>query len=147
MNPIQQFMSTLNRASVFIPLVLRVVVGYIFVRHGYQKFDWGLDTIEAGFDEMGVPVPALSSRFAAVAELVGGAALIVGFASRLFAVALSIVMIGAFIYVSKDMPLLGASEINFALLVSLLAIVFIGPGRISVDALVGIEPKESQITV
>ena len=54
-------------------LISRVVLGVVFIAHGWQKFRTnGLDGTAAGFDRMGVPAPTLSAYYATAVELLGG---------------------------------------------------------------------------
>ena len=46
-------------------LVARVILGYIFVMHGWQKLSTnGIDATKAGFDAMGIPAPGLAAYYA-----------------------------------------------------------------------------------
>jgi putative oxidoreductase len=148
MHPVHQICSTLNRARPAAPLVLRVIVGGIFLWHGIDKFDTGISMIEDMFTMWGVPAPGLTAPLTAVAEIVAGVMLIVGLGTRLAAMALSVVAIGALIYVKQDLgiistePMPGA-ELDLALLGGLIAVIVLGPGRLSLDDQVGIEPREA----
>ncbi len=60
--------------------IFRVAVGGVFLAHGIQKFFmYGLHGVAGAFASMGVPAPAVTSALVAVVELLGGAALILGF--------------------------------------------------------------------
>jgi putative oxidoreductase len=60
-------------------LVARVIVGVVLIAHGAQKlFSYGIDGTAASFAEMGIPASSAAAVFAAVVELVGGAALLLG---------------------------------------------------------------------
>ena len=63
--------------------IFRVAVGGVFLAHGIQKFFmYGLHGVAGAFASMGVPAPAVTSVLVAVVELLGGAALILGFLTR-----------------------------------------------------------------
>lgn len=138
----------LNRLQPLAPLVLRVVIGALFVWHGIDKFDTGISMIEDMFTMWGVPAPGLTAPLSAIIEIGAGAALIAGIGTRLAALALSFVMVGALIYVKADLgiistePMPGA-ELDLALLVGLVAVVVFGPGRYSIDDKLGIEPAQA----
>lgn len=148
----QSMYSSFNRPSVtpVAPVVLRVVLGGLFVWHGIDKFDTGIDMVEEGFRMLGVPAPALAAPVVAVTEIVAGVALIVGLLTRLAAAALGVILIGALIW-AKDIltdngtgvlsgtPMPGY-ELDLAYLAGLVALVFIGPGPWSIDASLGLEP-------
>ncbi|MGD9794353.1 MAG: DoxX family protein [Acidimicrobiia bacterium] len=140
--------STLNRFRPSVPLILRVVIGGLFIWHGIDKFDVGIDMIETMFDSWGVPAPGVAAPVTAVLEIVGGIALVFGIGTRVFAMALSAVMIGAIIYVKADLgvissqPMPGA-ELDLAMLAGLIAVIISGPGRFSIDDKLGLEPAEA----
>lgn len=142
-----QICSTLNRFRPLAPLVLRVVLGGLFVWHGIDKFDSGIAMVEDMFTMWGVPAPAITATVVAVIEIVAGLALIVGVGTRIAAMALGVVMFGALYYVKLDLgvisdgPMPGA-ELDLSLLAGLVALVILGPGRFSADQVLGIEPPE-----
>ncbi|MGF1599190.1 MAG: DoxX family protein [Acidimicrobiales bacterium] len=135
----------LNRLQQAAPLVLRVVIGALFVWHGIDKFDAGIAMIEEMYTMWGVPVPGLTAPLSALVEIVAGVALMAGIGTRLAALALSAVMVGAIIYVKADLGIISSepmpgAELDLALLAGLIAVVVLGPGRYSVDSMLGIEP-------
>jgi putative oxidoreductase len=140
----QQVSSTLNRFRPAAPLVLRVVIGGLFVWHGIDKFDAGIEMVEGMFRLWGVPAPALAAPAVAVIEIVAGLALIAGLATRLAAILLGAVMVGSLLYVKQDLGIISSvempgAELDLALLAGLVALVFLGPGRLSVDHALGLE--------
>ncbi len=146
-----QICSTLNRGRSVAPLVLRVVIGGLFVWHGIKKFDGGISMVEEMFTMWGVPAPGLTAPLTAVVEIVAGIMLVVGFGTRIAAIALSVVMIGALIYVKQDLGIISSepmpgAELDLALLAGLIAVIVLGPGRFSVDHQFGIEPSEAAET-
>lgn len=88
------------QARALAALLARIAVGVVFIAHGWQKLvDNGMDATTEAFTGMGVPAPGVSAWYAALVELVGGAALIVGLLLPLFGALLFIDMAGAFIFV------------------------------------------------
>ncbi|MGY1883931.1 DoxX family protein [Blastococcus sp. SYSU DS0753] len=120
-------------------LLARVAVGLTFVAHGWQKlFTNGIDGTAAFFDQVGVPAAQAAAWFAAVVELVGGAALVVGLAVPAAGLLLLVDMIGAFVFVHAGAGLFveqGGSELVLALGAAALLLAAIGAGRFSVDHL------------
>jgi uncharacterized membrane protein YphA (DoxX/SURF4 family) len=144
----QQVCSRLNRYSSYAPLVLRVALGVVFVWHGLDKFDAGISMVEGAFTGWGVPAPAITAPLTAVLEIVAGIALILGLMTRLAALLLGFVMIGAIVYVKGDLGLISSApmpgaELDVALLAGLVSLVLTGPGSLAVDPRIGIEPAES----
>jgi putative oxidoreductase len=120
-------------------LVTRVAVGAVFLAHGWQKlFTNGIDGTAAFFDQAGVPAATASAWFAALVELAGGAALIVGLAVPAAGVLLLVDMIGAFAFVHAGSGLFvdgGGYEFVLVLGAAALALAAVGAGRFSVDHL------------
>lgn len=123
-------------------LILRLMIGAIFVSHGYQKwFEWGIDSVVENFGKMGVPFPSVSAYACATTEFLGGILLLVGFNARMAAALLSVVMAGAIITVHPpafDKPFFnliaeGGMELPLSLLAGCMAIALNGGGRCSVD--------------
>ncbi len=117
---------------------LRLAVGIIFAAHGWQKFSGGLDGVAQFFGGVGIPLPEVSAFIVAFVELVGGIGLILGFLTRYWALLLSIVMIVAIFTVKLPNGLLGMQgrpgyELDLALLVGCLALLFTGPGPVSLE--------------
>ncbi len=72
----------------------------------------------------------------AIAEIVLGLALIAGFATRIAALLLAGIIVGAVIWVKND-TILGGAEQELAYLAGLIGLVFLGPGRLSADEVMG----------
>ena len=119
--------------------VLRVVLGVVFIAHGAQKFSQGIPGVTQGFAGMGVPFAEIAAPLVAGLELIGGALLVLGVATRVVAVLLAVDMVvaGALAHLpagffSQD----GGFEYVLVLAAGSLAVALTGPGRYSVDAVV-----------
>lgn len=131
------------------PLCLRVGVGAAFAVHGWQKYDQiGVSNFAGFLESLNVPAPETVAWLQTIAEGIGGLMLIVGLMTRLATLPLIAIMIGAITLVKVDLPGVGfvvdASvgigwELETALLAGLLALLFVGPGRLSLDGAFGME--------
>lgn len=64
--------------------IIRVVVGIVFVYHGWQKvFQMGHANVTGFFTQAHIPLAPLSAFIVMYLELLGGAALIVGLLARI----------------------------------------------------------------
>jgi putative oxidoreductase len=131
----------------FARLLLRLCVGGLFVGHGTQKlFGWfggyGLDATAAGFESMGLRPGRHNAIAASAAEAGGGAAFALGLATPLAASALTATMLTAIHRVHlKNGPWVtkGGYEYNLVLIAAVLAITETGPGKVSLDHVLGTE--------
>lgn len=120
-------------------LVARCGLGVILIAHGWQKVvDQGLGNTADGFAGMGVPVPTLSAYYAAIVELLGGVALILGLTLPIVGVLIALDMAGAFVFVHAPHGVFvtgGGFELVLAIGVGALVLAANGAGRISLDTL------------
>ena len=117
-------------------LVLRVVVGVIFIAHGSQKlFTFGLAGITGGFEQMGVPMAAVAAPLVTFVELISGIALILGLLTPVAAGLLAIDMLGAILFVHGKNGLFLPNGYEFALTLfaASVALLLAGPGTAAVD--------------
>lgn len=130
--------------------VLRVVLGFLFAAHGWQKFnEWTVAGTQAAFAQMGVPAAQISAPLVAGLELAGGIALILGVLTRVVAALLALNMLGALVLVHAPAGVFadkGGYELVLLLAAAALALALTGAGRVSVDrALFG--HKNSRLAV
>jgi putative oxidoreductase len=84
----------LDRAQWIAVLLIRVFVGYFFFETGWAKVG-NLEAMAERFVGWGIPFPAFSAALSGYTELVGGALLVLGLATRLAAIPLFINMVVA----------------------------------------------------
>jgi putative oxidoreductase len=116
--------------------ILRVVVGVVFVAHGAQKlFVYGLGGVSGNFDQMGIPAADVTAPLVAFVEFLGGLALVAGLLTRLAAVGLSAVMLGAITLVHLPAGFFAPRGVEFplTLLAASVALAVMGAGRWSLD--------------
>ena len=124
----------------YAPLFGRIFLSLIFIVSGFGKLlDFGGT---AGYMETyGIPMPSLLLVFAILFELGGGALLLIGFQSRLAALALIVFTLLATLFFHDFWALAGAERemqfINFmknlSMIGGLLLVVGFGSGPISLD--------------
>ena len=116
--------------------LVRLMTGFLFAVHGYQKFAGGLGGVSAYFAKVEIPIPGVTAPFVAALELVGGILLILGVASRVIGLLFAAEMLVTTVWV-KLLAGAGwnASDLDRMLLVAALLIVFGGPGAAALDEL------------
>jgi putative oxidoreductase len=134
--------------------LMRLALGIIFLFHGGQKaMGWFGGNGWNGTMHMfttGMGFPAFFAACAILAEFVGGILLIIGFLSRLAALAIAINMMVAILKVHLHNGLLGAGpgrpgfELPLALLALCILIIMKGGGALSIDRLFARDTTEAK---
>lgn len=116
--------------------VLRVVVGTVFLAHGWQKlFGIGFHGVAGFFGGEGIPLPFVSAVIVTLVEFLGGIALIFGLLTRVAAALNGFDMVVAILVVHLRNGFMkpGGYEHPLTLLAACIALVMMGPGSASVD--------------
>lgn len=118
------------------PLLLRVVVGAIFLAHGWEKYVGGVDGVTAFLAGMNFPMPGVLAVLLIAAEIVGGILLILGAYTYWAAKVLGFVALVALVAVHLPNGFTGPGGYEFILLilVSCVSLAITGPGKYSYDA-------------
>src|SRR5947207_49239 len=95
-------------------MLIRIVVGGIFLTEGLQKFIYYEELGSGRFVKIGIPFPAFTGPFVGVAETVCGALLILGLLTRVAALVM-LINISVAIISTKLPILLGHGVGSFAL--------------------------------
>ena len=116
-------------------LWLRLLTGAGIGYHGYQKlFQSDMSQLIAGVGKMGFPHPEIFAWAAALSEFLGGILIALGLFTRTAALFVFCTMaVAAFVALAKD-PL-QAKELALAYLTISGALVFMGGGGLSFDAI------------
>ena len=143
--------SVFGRAADLGPLLLRIGVGSVLAWHGWQKVDGGVDAFaQSTLAPLDVPAPELVAWLMTIAEGIGGLMLIAGLLTRLTTLPLIAILVGAIALVKVDVGFIVAgapgAELDTALLAGLLCLLFIGPGRISLDGAFGLETATAPVS-
>jgi putative oxidoreductase len=119
------------------PLIMRLIVGYVFMLSGWGKLN-NLPQIIQNFTEWGIPIPKILTPFVSGVEFFGGIMLLLGLFTRIPAAMLAVVMVVAIRSakwgdVDSLETLLGFEEATYFAAFMWLAIA--GPGAASLDRL------------
>jgi putative oxidoreductase len=126
------------------PLLTRLVMGQAFYLTGRGKLA-NFDNTVAFFTSLGIPMPALNAAFVSRLEFYGGIALVLGLCTRLAAAGLASTMVVALATADKqgfvDALRMSGDQgltdiVPFVYLLFLTWLVIVGPGVLSLDALV-----------
>ena len=129
-------------------VLIRILVGWVFVSEGIQKFIFP-DTLGVGrFVKIGIPWPQLMAPFVGVVEMVCGALLLLGLATEWAAVPL-LAVISVALYSTKLVALarvgiwstLHEARTDLSMLLGLIFLVLVGGGSWSLDAWKGSRPR------
>jgi putative oxidoreductase len=122
-------------------LLIRVLVGWVFLSEGIQKFLFP-DSLGIGrFVKIGIPWPQVMAPFVGVVEIVCGSLLLVGLIARLATVPL-LIDIAVAIYSTKIVTLakngfwgtLHEARTDVSMLLGLVFLLLVGAGAWSLDA-------------
>jgi len=124
-------------------LFVRLYWGWQFMVDGWGKLH-NLPKVTEYFGSLGLPAPGPTAVFVSILELVGGALLALGLGSRLIALLLTGNMTVAYITGDREALLSIFSDPDkfsaaapFTYLMASLIILIFGPGRFSLDYLIG----------
>ncbi|MEP6950322.1 MAG: DoxX family protein [Ginsengibacter sp.] len=142
------------------PLFLRLTIGFGFMAHGWAKFSRGPEGLGKLLTQLHVPFPDVMAWVTTTIEIIGGLALFVGAFVGLAAIPLIFTMLVAMVTIhihygyssiktvglSSQGPLFGPPgyEINLLYIAGLIALIFSGAGRFSVDAALVTKRKKSE---
>ena len=122
-------------------LLVRILVGWVFLSEGIQKFLFP-DSLGVGrFVKIGIPWPQVMAPFVGVVEIVFGAFVLIGFLTRLAAVPLLIDILVA-LYSTKIVMFaknglwstLHEARTDVSMLLGLVFLLVVGGGSLALDA-------------
>ena len=122
-------------------LLVRLMVGWVFLSEGIQKFLFPAALGIGRFEKIGIPAPHFFAPFVGVVEIVCGSLLIVGLLTRLAAIPLLINISVALL--TTKLPLLSKSgfwaamheaRTDFCMFLGLIFLIAAGSGRLALDA-------------
>jgi uncharacterized membrane protein YphA (DoxX/SURF4 family) len=122
-------------------LLIRLLVGAVFLSEGIQKFLFPNDLGIGRFVKIGIPAPQVMASFVGVVEIVSGIVIILGLLTRFAAIALIVDMLVAIS--TTKIPILLKSgfwamaheaRTDYAMLLGGAFLLIVGAGRASIDA-------------
>lgn len=144
--------ATNTRSAASAVVLVRILVGWVFVSEGIQKFVFR-DALGAGrFERIGIPQPHIVAPLVAIVEILCGLLIILGLWTRPAALPLLIDISVAIVSTKLTMllgrniwhfvapkppygiwPMLHEARVDFSMLLGLIFLLVAGPGRWSLD--------------
>lgn len=122
-------------------LLIRIMVGAVFVSEGIQKFLYPAEVGAGRFAKIGLPLPETLAPFVGSFEIVCGALVLLGVVTRIAVIPLLIIMATAIL--STKVPIFDQSgfwkmahdsRTDFAMTLGSIFLLVVGAGRLSWDA-------------
>ncbi|MDX8045286.1 DoxX family protein [Gracilibacillus sp. S3-1-1] len=124
----------MNKKAEFGGLLLRIVLGIIFIGHGADKFQGGISNTVQWFDSIGLP--GFLAYMVATIEILGGIALVLGLATRIVGAIFILILAGAIIKVQFAAGFIGGYAYDLALLVMSIYLLLSGSKLFALDNLI-----------
>lgn len=113
-------------------LILRVVIGIVFVTHGVMKLN-SIEMTAGFFSKIGIPAAGFFAWVVGLVETVGGVALILGLGTTVVTALLGIVMLVAIFSAKLSAGFISGYEYDLTLLAGLASLLLQGSGKYSLD--------------
>ncbi len=122
-------------------ILVRIMVGWVFLAEGIQKFLFPAALGVGRFEKIGIPAPHFFAPFVGWVEIVCGTLLIVGLLTRLASIPLLIDISVAIATTKIPMllksgfwPAMHEARTDFCMIMGLLFLLIVGSGALSMDA-------------
>ena len=121
-------------------VLIRILVGWVFLSEGIQKFLFPAALGAGRFAKIGIPAPQVMAPFVGVVEIVCGALVLIGLFTRLAAVPLLIDILVALI--TTKIPMLAKNgiwstlheaRVDVSMLLGLIFLLIVSSGALSLD--------------
>jgi putative oxidoreductase len=123
-------------------VLVRVLVGWVYLSEGIQKFLFSESLGVGRFIKIGIPAPEIMAPFVGVVEIVFGALILLGLFARLASIPLLIDIVVAILTTKIPMLLHDGiwkmaheARTDFSMLLGLLFLLIVGGGRWSLDSM------------
>ena len=122
-------------------LLVRILVGWVFVSEGIQKFVFPAQLGVGRFEKIGIPSPHVMAPFVGSVEIACGSLLLIGLFTRVAVVPLLGVILVAIATTKLPMiaktgmwSMLHEARADFSMLLGLVFLLITGAGTLSLDA-------------
>jgi putative oxidoreductase len=122
-------------------LLIRILVGWVFVSEGIQKFVFPAQLGVGRFQKIGIPSPQFMAPFVGSVEIVCGSLLLIGLFTRVAVIPLLGVILVAIATTKLPMiaktgmwSMLHEARTDFSMLLGLVFLLITGAGTLSLDA-------------
>lgn len=124
-------------------ILIRFIVGLVFLSEGIQKFLFPALRGAGRFEKIGLPSPEFLGSFVGAFEIICGILILLGLATRLATIPIIMIMLVAFattkseVYLEKGFwELLHGSRTDWAMLLGSIFLLIKGSGRWSLDKMI-----------
>src|SRR6185437_1434110 len=134
-----KIVSVLNNLHDLPLLAMRLVLAYGFYNPAIMKLN-NMSDIISWFEGMEIPFPTVSAYLAAYSEIAGVALLTIGLTTRFITIPLIVDMVVAIVKVHGENGFEASNngfEIPLYYMIMLFTLLIIGPGRASIDYVIG----------
>lgn len=114
------------------PTIIRIILGVLMIYHGGRKVFGEFDSVVAEIAEIGWPLPYLQAFATVFIEFAGGILLVVGLFTRPTAFA-SVLLFNIITFIYLYVKPFPAKEKALLFLILSAYVLFMGPGKFSVD--------------
>jgi putative oxidoreductase len=121
------------------PALVRLTLAFVFIESGWGKLH-NLEKVTGYFASLHIPAPHLNAIVASSTEFFGGIAILLGLLTRLAALPMAFTMVIAVLTAKRDDidsvgSFFGLVEVSYLVMFLWLAVA--GPGKLSLDHLLG----------
>lgn len=134
--------STLKTDNSKTTIIIRLIVGLVFLSEGIQKFLLPEIRGAGRFEKIGLPAPEFLGSFVGLFEIICGLFILLGLLTRLSSIPLIIIMLVAFtttkstVFIEKGFwELMHGSRTDWSMLLGSLFLLINGGGRWSIDSI------------
>ena len=113
--------------------ILRVILGLIFIGHGYSKLFKSFGATSTFFKSINLKPAKAWVWGICITELLSGILMLLGFLTQIAAILILIVIVGALVKVKIKERFLGGYEFDLLILAAALVILFSGAGIFAID--------------